>query len=285
MFEDPLRATSDRNVVLSPCPQRVSRTYLLGMTSVVALPFHQDDLLGIDDLGLPSDASFRLVQPPLPAGDRWQRLLALFDRSAEAVAADVPTAGLTTVVTGDCLALLGTLAGAQRAGLTPSLVWFDAHGDVHTLAGSASGYLGGMALRMAVGGDADRLSGPLGLTPVAEDRVVLVGARDLDPAEVAYLADAPIRQREVDAITARDLPDGPVVLHLDLDVIDPSDVPGLRFPVPGGPPASAVVAAVRRLVESGRVSVLDIACPWFEAADADARRVRRDLVAELLDVG
>ena len=60
-------------------------------------------------------------------------------------------------VTGDCLATLGTLVGLQRAGLDPSLVWFDAHGDVHTLKSSTSGYLGGMALRMAMGGDFTRL--------------------------------------------------------------------------------------------------------------------------------
>jgi arginase len=52
---------------------------------------------------------------------------------ADAVAADVKAGGRPTVVTGDCLAILGTLAGLQRAGVHAAIVWFDTHGDVHTL--------------------------------------------------------------------------------------------------------------------------------------------------------
>ena len=163
------------------------------------------------------------------------------------------------------------------------MVWFDAHGDVHTLATSTSGYLGGMALRMAMGGDASKLAGPLGIRPLPEDRTILVDARDLDPAEGAYLATSGVRRRAVAEIQAEDLPDGPVILHLDVDVIDPAEVPGLRFPAPGGPSRSAVLEAVRRLVSTDRVSILDVACPWLEPADDDQQRVRRALLTELLN--
>ena len=63
--------------------------------------------------------------------------------------------------------------------------------------------------------------------------------------------------------------------------IDPLEVPGLRFPAPGGPSASAVLAAVRRLASSGRVRVLDVACPWLEPTDEDQQQARRALLAEL----
>ncbi len=79
-----------------------------------------------------------------------------------------------------------------------------------------------------------------------------------------------------------DLPAGPVILHVDVDVIDSSMVPGLRFPVAGGPSTSDVLAAVRRLVAGGRVRVLDVACPWLDPVDADQQSTRRDLVAELI---
>src|SRR5829696_2549560 len=124
--------------------------------ATILFPFHQDERLGADTIPVGGPGA-TVVAPALPDGDQWQRLVALYDAMAGAVAASLGGDGFTTVLTGDCLALLGTLVGAQRAGQDPSLVWFDAHGDVHTLASSASGYLGGLSLRMALGGDADRL--------------------------------------------------------------------------------------------------------------------------------
>lgn len=234
---------------------------LTACPSLVVLPFHQDQILSRDGIALSGAVPFTRIEPGLPQAGQWQRLLALYDVSAAQVAARVQTTALTTVLAGDCLALLGTPAGAQRGGLDPSLVWFDAHGDVHTLASSVSGYLGGTALRTAMGGDADRPAGPLGLKPVAEDRAMLVGARELDPQEAIYLARSRVHQRAVPDVRAEGLPDGPIIAHIDLDVIDRAEVPGLRFPVSGGPSKAEVPAAVQRLISSGRVSVLDVTCP------------------------
>jgi arginase len=208
--------------------------------------------------------------------------VALYDELGRQVAPRIAESGLTIVVTGDCLAMLGTLAGAQRAGLDPSVVWFDAHGDLHTLASSTSGYLGGMALRMMMGGDADKLAEPLGVQPLLEHRIVLVDARDLDPAEVAYLATPQVERRTVEDINAAQLSEGPVIVHIDLDVINPVEVPGLRFPAAGGPSTSTVLAAVQRLAAIDRVRILNIACTWSEPNDENQQRVRRELLAGLI---
>ena len=240
------------------------------MSPVIVVPYHQDERLPAGSLPVPGDGH-RTVSPALPDGDVWHRLTSLYDAVAVAVAAsEAPP----VVVSGDCLVSLGVLAGTQRAGADPSLIWFDAHGDVHTLETSTSGYLGGLSLRLAIGAHADLVAGPLGLRPVGEDRVTLVGARDLDPAEVDYLATAAIQRRSV---TDTLVPDGPVVLHIDLDVIDADDLPGLLFPVRGGPSTGTVVDAVRRIVDTGQVVALDIACPWHPANDPQ----RADLLAAL----
>lgn len=60
--------------------------------------------------------------------------------------------------------------------------------------------------------------------------VVLVGARDLNPPEVTYLARAQIRRSEAAVLSASDLPDGPLYAHLDLDVVDSAEAPGLHIP-------------------------------------------------------
>jgi arginase len=55
------------------------------------------------------------------------------------------------VVSGDCTTALGTVAGLQRAGIDPGIVWFDAHGDVQTVETTASGHPGGLPLRLLTG--------------------------------------------------------------------------------------------------------------------------------------
>lgn len=121
--------------------------------------------------------------------------------------------------------------------------------------------------RLALGAHADLLTGPLGLRPLAAERAVLVDARDLDPAEVAYLAGSGPARCAVDALDDTVLPAGPIVLHVDVDVIDAGELRDLRFPAPNGPSSDAVLRAVRRVLATGRVVALDIACPWFPARD------------------
>lgn len=251
------------------------------IVSLVLLPYHQDERLDDRSIVLPEGLSAEVVDTSLPEADQWSRLVALYDAHADEVARAVGH-GPVRVVTGDCLATVGTLVGLQRAGLDPSIVWFDAHGDVHTMASSESGYLGGAALRMVLGGDAELLGEPLGLRLLAEDRAVLVDARDLDPAETDYLARAGVTHTTVADVSAADLPDGPVLVHVDVDVIDPQEVPGLRFPAADGPSRSEVVDAVRRLLTSGRVVALDVACPWVDPHDDDEVSRRTGVLAELL---
>lgn len=251
--------------------------------TIVVVPYHQDVRLPDGQIPLPPTGEFLVLNPDLPDGDVWQRMAALHAAAADQIAAAVRAGGTTTVLSGDCLVAMAALAGAQRAGVHPGIVWFDAHGDVHTLQTSTSGYLGGTSLRLVLGAHPELLAGPLGLQPLTEDRAVLVDARDLDPAEADYLATAGIRRTTVDGLDAGDLPDGPLILHVDLDVIDAAELPGLLFPAPGGPPVSAVVEAVRRVLATGRVSVLDIACPWKPAGEQRAQQARTDLLRALIN--
>jgi arginase len=244
----------------------------------IVVPYHQDVRLPEGDIPLPPGAA--VVEATLPDGDIWARLVALYDVVADRVAAE--DAGTPVVVSGDCLVASATITGVQRAGHDPSVVWFDAHGDVHTLHSSTSGYLGGLSLRLLLGAHEERLAAPLGLRPLTERRAVLVDARDLDPAEAEYLAGSDVRRHGVEELEASMLPDGPLVLHIDVDVITADDLPGLLFPVPGGPSWPAVVDAARRVLATGRVVAVDIACPWHPARDEQDTATRTRLLTELL---
>jgi arginase len=235
---------------------------------VITVPYHLDQQLPGLDMPVAVGA---VIAPELPAGDVWSRLADLYAVVAGAVADQAGRGGFPVVVSGDCTTALGTIAGLQRAGVDAGIVWFDAHGDVQTLETTASGYLGGLPLRLLAGYRPELIGDRLGLRPVPEPRILLVGARDLDPPEVDYLERAQIRRTAVPDLAAADLPDGPLYVHIDLDVIDPADVPGLRYPAPGGPGAAEVAAALHRVLATGRAAALGIACTWYPGHGAAAR--------------
>jgi arginase len=248
--------------------------------STIRVPYHQDERLADDTFPMLAGEAVT-VETALSGGTLWQRLAALYEPVAATVAEHARAGTVPTVVSGDCLVALATIAGSQRAGVDPGIVWFDAHGDVHTLETSTSGYPGGLALRLAMGANPELLAEPLGLRPVAEERVVLMDARDLDPAETAYLATSRLTRLPVADLDAAALPAGPIVLHIDVDVIDPAELPHLRFPASQGPSTDAVLRAVHRVLTTGRVTAVDIACTWHPAQDDRDAILRADLLSRL----
>jgi arginase len=243
--------------------------------TVIRVPYHQDERLPDDDIPAPAGV---VVSPALPAGGIWPRLTSLYSAVAGEVAA---SAGTPVVYSGDCLVAGATVAGVQRSGPDPAVVWFDAHGDLHTLDTTTSGYLGGLSLRLLTGAHAGLYADPIGLRPVPPERAVLVGARDLDPAETDYLATGAIRRLAVDEVSAGTVPPGPLVVHADLDVLDPAEVPGLLVPAAGGVTMDALLEAFARILSTGRVVAWDIACTWHRATGPAERDDRMRLLYRL----
>jgi arginase len=228
----------------------------------IYVPYHLDEHLSDLDIPVKPDHTVTLELAPDTA---WKRMAVLYDAVADCVAEVVRAGELPLVASGDCTTALGTVAGLQRAGIRPSIVWFDAHGDVHTPATTTSGYLGGMPLRLLVGACPEVIADLLGLTAVPEELVTLVDARDLDPAEAEYLASAQIARCGVADLV---LPEGPLYLHVDFDVIDSAELPGLLYPAPGGPTLGEVASAVGEVLATGRVVAFGAACTWTPGSGA-----------------
>jgi arginase len=81
---------------------------------------------------------------------------------------------------------------------------------------------------------------------------VLVGARELDPAEDDYLEVSGIPLLDVATVTSKKLVAAirktklsRVYIHVDLDVLDPAEFDGLDSPVPFGLSPAAVVELIR----------------------------------------
>jgi arginase len=117
------------------------------------------------------------------------------------------------------------------------VVWLDAHGDLNTPSSSPSGNPWGMPLRMLL---ADGV--------VAPEDVALVGARSLDPGEIAYLAETGIDESVERALAGVD----GVYLALDLDVLDPADA-AMFMPEPEGPSVDEIDSTLRAVTTRATV--------------------------------
>jgi arginase len=134
------------------------------------VPFHLTDYLA-DGLNVTLPPGLvTIVGSPGATGRPWADLAGVYAGLRDAVAA---SAAPPVVLSGDCVASLAVIAGLQRRGIRPGLVWFDAHGDFHTEATTLSGYLGGLPLAKAVGRGDLTLPAALGMTPLTEDSVLL----------------------------------------------------------------------------------------------------------------
>jgi arginase len=124
------------------------------------------------------------------------------------------------ITASDCTICMGTFPAVVAREPSVRFLWLDAHGDFNTPDTTPSGFLGGMCLSAACG--VWRSSPP---TRVDAARVHMVGVRDLDEDEREVVARAGVRMGVPHH--------GPVYVHLDCDVLDPT-VHRAQFPVPGG---------------------------------------------------
>lgn len=179
-------------------------------------------------------------------------------------------------ILGNCNSLWGMLAGLQHAGpgrkpLKVGLVWLDAHGDFNTPETTLSGWLGGMPVAVAAGKCLSRLRMTAGLDPPISTRhIIMIGLRDVDPLEQVLIDESHIislspeemlkkNKRILSALEQLSRTVDVIYVHIDLDVLDASEIPGHNFEVPGGPTASETAKIVRFLMHDPKVKALGIA--------------------------
>lgn len=165
---------------------------------------------------------------------------------------------------GDCSILLGALLGLRQGGRSPvGLVYFDAHSDFATLEESLSGSASSMNLSLAIG----RLDTPLarldGARPlVSAEDVVHIGSRDegepygnaeLGAAGIIEVSQQVIDAKGVDEVGSETLAhlsriNGGFWVHFDVDVLDPTVMPAVDSPIPGGLGLEAAAELLRPIV-------------------------------------
>ncbi len=210
-----------------------------------------------------------IIEPEVSGNDKQSRISSLLAPLSAAVCEARRSDRMPVAVAGDCCAAIGVLAGLQQAGVEPTLLWFDAHGDFNTWETSPSGFLGGMPLAMITGRGEQTMAEAVDLKTLRDDRVMLVDARDLDPGERELLQASGVTMvPNVETLLSTPLPSGPLYIHFDSDVICAEEVPAQRYPVSGGPDSQTVSAAFRRIAASGQLAGVSMSA-WHTAADRD----------------
>jgi arginase len=232
-------------------------------------------------------AHTRTVEVPLEAGDergtglaRYGSLLLVKERTLEVLSevTDVPI-----IIGGDCGVELAAVEHATASG-DVAVVWFDAHPDLNTPQSSGSGAFTGMVLRALLG------DGPLGsATPLDPGRVVLAGARMIDDAEDEFLAGSQIANVDVadldtpEALVTAVRATGAtsVYLHIDVDILDPSEFSGKGDPVPFGITPAQLIA----LIKAVRAEFTLVGAGITEFAPASPEAAADDLPTILRIIG
>lgn len=236
----------------------------------ILTPYFLDTLE--NDMETMPEEGWRVVHADLPEGETTVRMGALY-RALAVEVRDAVAAGRRPVsIAGDCCATIGVLAGLQHAGIEPTLIWFDAHGDFNTWETTPSGFLGGMPLAMAVGLGEQTLLEGAGLRPWPEKKVILTDARDLDPGERENVARSAITHLpDVNRLMETGgIPDGPLYVHFDVDILNPNEAPAMNYPAPGGPSLHQLTAVFRALAATRQVVAVSISL-WEPTLDSDGR--------------
>lgn len=219
----------------------------------------------------------------------WNRMALANSNFADLVREGLQDDLITVGLEANCNDLLGMLSGlkydsdgnARRVGL----VFYDAHGDFNIPETTLSGMLGGMPVAVAAGHALHNLRRTTGLAePLPMSDIMWGGVRDLDPLEADRFREYEVRQVSVQDIREISdnfrkqfaaLADGVDVIyvHVDMDVLDPDEVPGHGLAVPDGPSSKALAAAIAVMFENQKTAALGIAStPSFNRDPAGVSR-------------
>jgi arginase len=161
------------------------------------------------------------------------------NRAAQLAALEAP-GGPVLTIGGDCGVELVPIGVARfRHGPGLGVAWFDAHADLNTAETSPSGAFHGMVLRSLLGeGDPEFAAAPA-LEP---GRAVLIGTRVFDPAERDAI-DRGLAVTSLEALAGAEK----LYVHVDLDVLDPTEFGGLNYPEPDGWTIARLVSSLDAL--------------------------------------
>ncbi|OLB86580.1 MAG: hypothetical protein AUI12_08675 [Acidobacteria bacterium 13_2_20CM_2_57_6] len=214
----------------------------------------------------------------------WNRLALANGDLAKIVADERRNGHFPVGLLANCSSILGMLSGLQHSGPTAKplrvgMVFVDAHGDFNTPETTLSGMLGGMPVAIASGQCLTRMRLKAGLEPPLPTRyIVEICVRDTDPLEQELLDRSEIQQLTLEDVRTRSsnlhgamkrLSDATdvIYIHVDMDGLDPREVPGHPLTVPGGPTSIELAAALTEMFKYEKVAAFGVASTPYGEKD------------------
>ncbi len=220
----------------------------------------------------------------LPFLMQLSRMTVIYNQIAAFVESSLKDGLRPVSIAGDCCSALGVLAGLQRAGVKPILLWLDAHGDFNTWETTPSGFLGGMPLAMAVGRGDQEMVVALGMKPFPEERVILCDARDLDPGEKEAVAGSKLTHVHEAGKLLKYIPaKQPLYVHFDTDFVNPKDAPAMIYRAAGGPREPEARELFQSLAQNYQIAAVSMSA-WNPELDKSGRtkRVCMELLMDII---
>lgn len=238
------------------------------------------------------DAPATLLDRFAPLAENGQALEVIFDRSLpreqaayrccdeihEAVEQTLESGRQPLLLGGECTLMVGSLSAALDRIPGLHLAFFDAHGDFNTPQTSPSQYLAGMCFAHVCG-----LLNPSLPWRTARsfpgERAFLIGGRDLDPGEEGNLGRAGVLRIDPSAEDAtgrlkEKLRHSPLWIHIDLDVVDPSENFAVSHPTPGGISFARLRVLLEQLAVTNEIRGVEV-CGYLPARDPQRALVAR----------
>ena len=197
----------------------------------------------------------------------WRALSVIREQIAALVHQTRASGERALILSGNCApAALGVLSAVT--GTDTAVLWFDAHADFNTPETSPSGFLDGMALAIALGHCWRACVPMFQMNPVPEEHVIQIGVRSVDDEERQRLERSRVHQCGTDPTEVKRTLDSlsgqlrHAYVHLDLDVVDATELRANQYALNGGPSVTSVAAIIAAAgtcvpVEAAALTALD----------------------------
>lgn len=194
----------------------------------------------------------------------WRKLGYANGRLADNVMQNEADGFFTVGFLASCPSSLGMLGGLQQSMTSTdtssvSILWLDAHADYNTPETTRSGSMGGMPLAIANGLALHQVRRDSKLEPaLPSNHIVTAGLRDVDPME-QHLLDVnrienitvedirELSQNVYDQMDALSKVSDKIYVHIDLDILDASEVPYHNYPTENGPTSYELAALFKEI--------------------------------------
>lgn len=169
--------------------------------------------------------------------------------------------------------IMGIVEGLTQGLSEPvGLIYLDAHGDFNTPETTPSGLIGGMDVAILTGRGPDLLTKIFGPKPqLREEQIAIFGARDLDPPEREMLKESKVHLYTMDRVrklgAERAMRDATeklsrfcerIYIHMDIDVLEPSEMKAIHMSAPDGLTLADCASALRAVRETGKLCGLAV---------------------------